>query len=86
MYVCMCHRHSTNPCVKHHELNKGPKVMITSPSSSLRLCLGCVECIFCVRACVCVRRRWQGEKGHKNKNVLQGEARGGGERGEEVRG
>lgn len=41
------------------------------------LCLGCV-------VCVCSRRL--GEKGYKNKNVLQGKARGMGVRGEEVSG
>lgn len=34
---------------------------------------------------MCAGSRWQGEKGHKNKNVVQREARGGGERGKEVR-
>lgn len=34
---------------------------------------------------MCVHSPWLGEKGHKNKNVLQKEARGGDKRGERMR-
>lgn len=42
--------HPTACWVKHHGLNKGSKVKITSPSSHQFLCLACVKCMF--RACV----------------------------------
>lgn len=35
----------------------------------------CVCVSVCVSACVCLCSRWQGEKGHKNKNVLKGGAK-----------